>query len=126
MTNVDDISSFCERLKILTVCTYTKGSAEITEEMVTSFDHKLFFETSNLTSKTYNAQLCNFELIGDHIFKPQETWVNCELVKSVAVTISKIEGWEVACDKTFVSCNRSGKERIRSVTGVARPTQAGP
>ena len=126
MTNVDAIASFCERLKILTACTYTKGSAEITEEMVTSFNHKLFFETCNLTSKTYNAELCNFELIGDHIFKPQETWVNRELVKRVAVAISKIEGWEVACEKTTVSCNRSGKERIRSVTGVARPTQAGP
>ena len=87
MTNVDDIASFCEGLNNLTVCTYTKGADEIIEEMVISFNPKLFFETCNQKSKTYNAELYNFELLGDHTFKPHEMWVNCDLAKSVAVTM---------------------------------------
>ena len=74
--------------------------------MVTSFNHKLFLETCNKKSNTYNTELCNFELLGDQIFKPHEMWVNRDLVKSVAVTMSKMEGWEVARDKMFVTCNR--------------------
>ena len=73
MTNRDDIAFFSDELKKRTLFTYTKGDHEITEEMVTSFNHKLFLDTCYEESKTYKAELCNFELLGNHIFKSQET-----------------------------------------------------
>ena len=72
MSNRDDIALFSGELKERTLFTYTKGDLEITKEMVTLFNHQLFLDTCYEKSKTYKAELCNFELLGNHIFKSDE------------------------------------------------------
>ena len=126
MSNRDDIALFSGELKEWTLFTSTKGDLEITKEMVSSFNHQLFLDTCYEKSKTYKAKLCNFELLGNHIFKSDEKWINRDLVRSVAVTLSKSQGWQVACSRRSISCNRGGMIRVRTVTGVPGALTAGP
>ena len=126
MSNRDDIALFSGELKERTLFTYTKGDLEITKEMVTSFNHQLFLDTCYEKSKTYKPEFCIFELLGNHIFKSDEKWMNRDLVRSVAVSFSKIQGWQVSCSRRCISCNRGGKTRVRAVTGVPRALTAGP
>jgi len=117
---------FCDELKTYGDFTYSNRSKEVTENMVIGFNHELFTNLVSPDSPLHNASICNFHSIGNHLFKPNEKWINRDLLKTVCDLIAKYEGWDAALVKTKIICNRSGEERVRSINGVARSTQAGP
>ena len=126
MFNEADIILFCEELKTCGDFTYSNGNKRVTQHMVIGFNHKLFTNLISPDSTLHKASICNFYSIGEHLFKSNEIWINCNLLKTVCDLIAKYEGWDAALVKTKVICNRSGAERVRSINGVARSTQAGP
>ncbi len=91
----------------------------MTQHMVIGFNHKLFTNLISPGSTFHQASICNFHSIGKHLFKPNEIWINHNLLKTVCNLIAKYEGWDEVLVKTKVICNRSGKERVRSINGVA-------
>ena len=71
--NKDTIALFCQDVKTHEDFTYYKGNKQITRDMVIDFDHKLFTDIISPDSKTYDAYICNFEFLGTHLFKPNQT-----------------------------------------------------
>ena len=74
---------FCQELKILGDFTYSNGKKEVTQHMVTGFNHELFSTLISPNSKTHDPSICDFRSIGEHIFKQNEIWINRDLIKSV-------------------------------------------
>ena len=126
MFNEVDIILFWEELKTCGDFTYSNGNKRVTQHMVIGFNHELFTNIISPDLTLHRAKICNFRSIGEHLFQPNEIWINRNLLKTVCNLIAKYEGWDAAFVKTKVICNRSGKERVRSINGVAWSTQVGP
>ena len=126
MFNEADIILFCEELKTCGDFTYSNGNKRVTQHMVIGFNHELFTNLISPDSTLHKASICNFHSIGEHLFKPNKIWINRNLLKTVCDLIAKYGGWDAALVKTMVICNRSGKERVRSINGVTRSAQVGP
>ena len=105
---------------------YNKGKHQVTREMVHDFNHELFTDTVNPDSSSYDADMCDFGTLGRHLFTPNQTWLNRDLVTSVANIMAKYYGWDAAQNQKYIICNQSGEERVQSLDGIARNTQAGP
>jgi len=67
---------FCDELKTYGDFTYSNRSKEVTENMVIGFNHELFTNLVSPDSPLHNASICNFHSIGNHLFKPNEKWIN--------------------------------------------------
>ena len=113
MSTTSDILTFVESLKIHDEVTYMMNNKEVAETMIVLFDFSTFEATCSWQSKKCNESLSDFDAVTSEIVKSGEKWCNQNIVHSVVVALSKIQGWEPTINQRQIDYNQGGSANLR-------------